>query len=136
MAEHALFGSVGAVEDQKRILTRTVEAHHDPVPTLGLHHQDGGAALAYRAEYLDGQPLNIGYINLPLLTPTQDSIGEFKVQYNNLGPEWGKFSGGVINLSTKSGTNKFTGSAFEYFRDESLNAKNPAFTFSIPTNIS
>src|SRR5258706_723280 len=36
------------------------------------------------AEYLDGQPLNIGYINLPLIIPTQDSIGEFKVQYNNV----------------------------------------------------
>jgi len=32
------------------------------------------------AEYLDGQPLNIGYINLPVLIPTQDSIQEFRVQ--------------------------------------------------------
>jgi hypothetical protein len=42
---------------------------------------------------LDGQPLNIAYINLPILIPTQDSIQEFKVQTSNLGPEWGKFSG-------------------------------------------
>src|SRR5207247_866887 len=69
------------------------------------NYQIGGSFANESAEYLDGQPLNIGYINLPLLVPTQDSISEFKVQYNNLGPEWGKFSGGVINLSTKSGTN-------------------------------
>ena len=43
------------------------------------------------------------------MIPTQDSVGEFKVQYNNLGPEWGKFAGGVINLSTKSGSNQWHG---------------------------
>src|SRR5262249_6225647 len=61
-------------------------------------------------------------INLPLLVPTQDSISEFKVQYNNLGPEWGKFSGGVINLSTKSGTNSWHASAYEYLRNKVFNA--------------
>src|SRR5271156_3092543 len=74
------------------------------------------------AEYLDGQPLNIGYINLPLITPTQDSIGEFKVQYNNLGPEWGKFSGGVINFSTKSGTDTWHGTAYEFLRNKDFDA--------------
>ncbi len=69
------------------------------------NYQIGGSFANQGAQYLDGQPLNIGYINLPLLTPTQDSIAEFKVQYSNLGPEWGKFSGGVMNFSTKSGTN-------------------------------
>src|SRR5713226_4672246 len=87
------------------------------------NYQIGGSFANQSAEYLDGQPLNIGYINLPLLTPTQDSISEFKVQYNNLGPEWGKFSGGVINLSTKSGTNQWHGSAYEYLRNEFFNKK-------------
>ena len=67
----------------------------------------GGSLANESAEYLDGQPLNIGYINLPIIIPTQDSIAEFKVQYNNLGAEWGKFSGGVVNLSTKSGSNQY-----------------------------
>jgi hypothetical protein len=74
------------------------------------------------AEYLDGQPLNIGYINLPVLIPTQDSIQEFKVQTSNLGPEWGKFSGGVTNLSTKSGTNSIHGEVYEYLRNKIFNA--------------
>jgi Carboxypeptidase regulatory-like domain/TonB dependent receptor len=87
--------------------------------------QIGGSFANQGAEYLDGQPLNIGYINVPLVVPTQDSIGEFKVQYNNLGPEWGKFSGGVINFSTKSGTNTWHGEAYEFLRAKILNANDP-----------
>src|SRR6202163_1652673 len=74
------------------------------------------------AEYLDGQPLNIGYINLPVLIPTQDSIQEFKVQTSNLDAEWGKFSGGVTNLSTKTGTSTIHGEAYEYLRNKIFNA--------------
>jgi len=90
------------------------------------NYQVGGSFANQGAEYLDGQPLNIGYINLPIVIPTQDSIGEYKVQYSNLGAEWGKFSGGIVNLSTKSGTNNWHGSAYEYLRARILNA-NEAF---------
>jgi len=94
------------------------------------NYQVGGSFANQSAEYLDGQPLNIGYINLPLVVPTQDSVGEFKVQYNNLGPEWGKFSGGVINFTTKSGTNTWHGSGYEYFRSRILNANDPFYKAS------
>src|SRR5712692_8252274 len=86
------------------------------------NYQVSGSFGNQSAEYLDGQPLNIGYINLPVLIPTQDSIQEFKVQTSNLGPEWGKFSGGVTNLSTKSGTSSFHGEAYEYLRNKIFNA--------------
>jgi hypothetical protein len=86
------------------------------------NYQIGGSFANQGAEYLDGQPLNIGYINLPIIIPSQDSIGEYKVQTNNQGAEWGKFSGGIVNLSTKSGTNSWHGSAYEYFRNKVLNA--------------
>jgi hypothetical protein len=86
------------------------------------NYQVGGSFANQGAEYLDGQPLNIGYINLPVIIPIQDSIGEFKVQYNNLGAEWGKFSGAVMNFSTKSGTNKFHGEAYEFLRNKALNS--------------
>ena len=92
--------------------------------------QVGGSFANQGAEYLDGQPLNIGYINLPLLVPTQDSIGEFKVQYSNLGPEWGKFSGGVINFTTKSGTNTWHGEGYEFLRARILNANDPFYKAS------
>src|SRR5258708_18264595 len=86
------------------------------------NYQVGGSFANQGAEYLDGQPLNIGYINLPIIITTKDSVGEYKVQTNNQGAEWGKFSGGIVNLSTKSGTNSWHGSAYEYFRNKVLNA--------------
>ena len=54
-----------------------------------------------------------------------DTVKEFQVNQNGFSAEYGRAAGGVINVVTKSGTNRFTGSAFEYFRDESLNARNP-----------
>jgi hypothetical protein len=86
------------------------------------NYQVNGSFGNESAEYLDGQPLNIGYINLPILIPTQDSIQEFKVQTSNLGPEWGKFSGGVTNLSTKTGSSVTRGEAYEYLRNKIFNA--------------
>src|ERR1700726_14682 len=88
------------------------------------NYQVSGSFGNQSAEYLDGQPLNIGYINLPVLIPTQDSIQEFKVQTSNLGAEWGRFAGGVTNLSTKGGTNSFHGEAYEYLRNRVFNANN------------
>jgi hypothetical protein len=86
------------------------------------NYQVSGSFGNQSAEYLDGQPLNIGYINLPVLIPTQDSIQEFKVQTSNLGAEWGRFAGGVTNLSTKGGTNYLHGEAYEYLRNRIFNA--------------
>ena len=56
------------------------------------------------------------------MVPTQDAVSEFKVQYSNLGPEWGKFAGGVINVSTKSGTNTWHGSGYDYLRNKIFNS--------------
>src|SRR6202522_94811 len=86
------------------------------------NYQVSGSFGNQSAEYLDGQPLNIGYINLPVLIPTQDSIQEFKVQTSNLGAEWGRFSGGVVNLTTKGGTNFYHGEVYEYLRNRLFNA--------------
>src|ERR1700723_1327607 len=86
------------------------------------NYQVSGSFGNQSAEYLDGQPLNIGYINLPVLIPTQDAIQEFKVQTSNLGAEWGRFAGGVINLTTKGGTNFFHGDVYEYLRNRVFNA--------------
>jgi hypothetical protein len=87
------------------------------------NYQVGGSFGNESAEYIDGQPVNIGYINLPVLIPDQDAISEFKVQYNNLGPEWGKFAGGIVNLSTKGGSNEYHGEAYEYLRNKVLNSR-------------
>lgn len=86
------------------------------------NYQVTGAFGNQSAEYLDGQPLNISYINLPILVPIQDSIQEFKIQTSNLPAEWGRFAGGVTNLSTKGGTQTLHGAAYEYLRNRLFNA--------------
>src|SRR6185369_5977075 len=53
---------------------------------------------------------------------SQDAVQEFQVSSNGYAAEVGRASGGVINVITKSGTNDFHGTAFEFFRDKSLNA--------------
>ena len=56
--------------------------------------------------------------------PIVDAIQEFKIETNSPPAEFGRFNGGVINLTTRGGTNAFHGSGFEFFRHESLNARN------------
>jgi hypothetical protein len=53
---------------------------------------------------------------------SQDAVQEFQVSANGYTAETGRAGGGVINVLTKSGTNDFHGTAFEFFRDKSLNA--------------
>lgn len=65
--------------------------------------------------------------------PIVDAIQEFKVVTNTAPAEFGRFNGGVINLSTKAGSNEFHGSVFEFLRNESLNARN-FFAPSTPAN--
>ena len=56
--------------------------------------------------------------------PIVEAIQEFKVEVNSPPAEFGRFNGGVVNLTTKSGTNAFHGSGFEFLRNEALNARN------------
>lgn len=60
--------------------------------------------------------------NITLLaTPTVDSIEEFKIITSSYAAEWPRSGGGIVNLVTKSGTNEFRGSLYEYYRNDSLN---------------
>src|SRR5581483_11552003 len=52
--------------------------------------------------------------------PVIDAIEEFKVESNSPPAEFGRFNGGVVNLTTKAGSNAFHGDAFEFFRDETF----------------
>jgi len=58
------------------------------------------------------------------MVPNLDSIAEFRIITNNYNAEYGNYSGGQINVVTKSGTNKFHGSAFEFVRNTDFNARN------------
>ena len=56
--------------------------------------------------------------------PIVDNIREFTVESNNVPAEFGRFNGGVVNLSTRSGSNDIHGSLYEFLRNEDLNARN------------
>lgn len=68
----------------------------------------------------NNEPLN-AFINI---SPPLEAIQEFKVQTNNPSAEYGVFGGAIINLSMRSGTNEIHGTAFEYMRNDALNARN------------
>jgi outer membrane receptor protein involved in Fe transport len=59
-----------------------------------------------------------------LVTPSVDAIEEFKILRNNYSAEFGGATGGIINVITKSGTQMFHGSLFEFFRNDVLDANN------------
>jgi outer membrane receptor protein involved in Fe transport len=72
--------------------------------------------------YLDGGSNMTGVRNTGNPLPNPDAIREFSVQTNNYSAEYGRNSSGVVTVLTKSGTNQFHGSAFEFFRDRNFNA--------------
>ncbi len=72
--------------------------------------------------YVDGVPSNAVAGNLNALIPSQDIVQEFRVGTNNVSAEYGSYAGGVINLTTKAGTNSFHGTGYEYLRNKVLNA--------------
>ena len=86
------------------------------------NYQINGGTANQNAMYYDGSPIQVSYGSLTALIPTQDAIAEFRVQTNGNDAEYGRFSGGVINLTSKSGSNQFHGSAYEYLRNKVLNA--------------
>jgi hypothetical protein len=56
--------------------------------------------------------------------PNVDAIQEFRLETNSPPAEFGRFNGGVVNLTTKSGSNQVSGTVFEFLRHEALNARN------------
>ena len=72
---------------------------------------------------VDGVDNNDPVVGSVRATFSQEAIREFQVLTNSYSAEFGKASGGVVNIVTKSGTNDFHGNVFFYYRDESLNAK-------------
>src|SRR6202162_729547 len=76
---------------------------------------------------VNGGDSNDLFANLPAVQPSPDSIEEFRVISNSFDAEYGRNSGAVVNVVTKSGTNDLHGSFYEFFRNDVLNAH--PFTF-------
>ncbi len=80
--------------------------------------ETANAYLVNGGDVSEGRNLGAG------LVPNLDSIEEFRLITNSFDAEYGKFSGAVVNAITKSGTNGFHGDAFEFLRNDKLDAKN------------
>ena len=78
-----------------------------------------GRANNYTVNGGDGNDL---FVNLPAIQPSPDAIDEFRVLTNTFDAEYGRNSGSVVNVVTKSGSNQFHGDVYEYFRNTILDA--------------
>jgi hypothetical protein len=72
---------------------------------------------------LDGGNNTAGLRGTGNPAPNPEAVQEFRVITSNFSAEYGRYPAGVVDVVTKSGTNQWRGAAFEFFRDESLNAK-------------
>ena len=77
---------------------------------------------------VNGGDANDQFVNLPTVQPSPDSIQEFRVLTNTFDAEYGRNSGSVVNVVTKSGTNSMHGSLYEFFRNKVLNSNNYCLT--------
>ena len=79
-----------------------------------------------QAMRIEGQDSTNGLIYTQSMTqPSVDAIQEFAVETSNFAAEFGQVGGGYFNVTMKSGTNTYHGSAYEYFVNEALNAGTP-----------
>jgi Carboxypeptidase regulatory-like domain len=71
---------------------------------------------------IDGGSTTLPERNEYTVSPNVDAVQEFRVQTNTLPAEFGMTGGGIVNLVTKSGTNQFRGTLFEFLRDDAFDA--------------
>jgi len=84
-------------------------------------YSTNGAQTQQNSFLINGQDSNDLPLNTPLIIPSPDAIAEFNMVTNTINPEYGRNSGAIMNAVIKSGTNSFHGSAFNFYRDTSLN---------------
>jgi Carboxypeptidase regulatory-like domain len=89
----------------------------------GVVSVNGGRGRANNYQ-VNGGSANDVFINLPAIQPSPDAIEEFRIITNTFDAEFGRNSGAVVNVVTKSGTNDLHGSAFEFIRNKALNSRN------------
>jgi Carboxypeptidase regulatory-like domain/TonB dependent receptor len=97
----------------------------------GNYQIDGGNA-NQSSVLVDGAPVNTSYGNTVELVMDQDVVQEFNAQTHDNTAEFGYYTGGVINMSTKSGSNAFHGEAYEYLRNTVFDANNFFANHAVP----
>jgi len=157
-ASNTMGGTIEAVEaaelpingrDYTKLLELVPGANSDPVGSTesagsyGLFSLNGNRGRSNNY-LLDGTDMNDGYRNLPSVNQAGvwgapstilpvDALAEIPVT-GSPEAEFGRSSGATVNIVTKSGTNLIHGSAFEYYRDGAMNARNYFNTVAQPKN--
>ncbi len=98
-----------------------------PAPTSGLNI--GGQRGRSTLVQVDGADFTDNSINAARTTVSQEAVQEFQVATNSYAPEFGRATGGIINVVTKRGTNEYSGNIFGFIRDKSIQARNPFAPF-------
>jgi hypothetical protein len=129
--------SLGQVVEQKQVLdlplygrnyqgllALTAGVTPGPQGTFSQTFNINGGRGSGTSYLIDGLDVNSPSNDAIRVSPNLEAIGEFKVLTNNFSAEYGRSMGGIINTHIKSGTNSWHGTAFEYFRNTDLNARN------------
>ncbi len=98
-----------------------------PAPTSGLNI--GGQRGRSTLVQVDGSDFTDNSINAARTTVSQEAVQEYQVATNSYAPEFGRATGGVLNVVTKRGTNQYSGNVFGFIRDKSVQARNPFAPF-------
>ncbi len=93
-----------------------------PAPTSGLNF--GGQRGRSNLVQVDGADYTDNSVNAARSTVSQEAVQEFQVVTNSYAPEFGRTSGGVVNVVTKSGSNEVRGNLFGFIRHKSIQARN------------
>ncbi|HJT67477.1 MAG TPA: TonB-dependent receptor [Pyrinomonadaceae bacterium] len=93
-----------------------------PAPTTGLNF--GGQRGRSNLVQVDGADNTDNSVNASRSTVSQEAVQEFQVVTNSFAPEFGRSSGGVVNVVTKSGTKELHGNVFGFLRHRSFQARN------------
>jgi len=91
-----------------------------------------GSPNSMNAQMLDGNNNVLSYVGEVGVPPAVDAVEEFKVQSGAMSAEFGFTAGGAINLVSKSGTNEFHGTAYEFLRNDKFDARNPFASAKLP----
>jgi hypothetical protein len=94
-----------------------------PAPTAGLNA--GGQRARSNNVTIDGADNNDNSVNAVRGTVSQEAVQEFQIITNSYAPEFGRASGAVVNIVTKSGGNDYHGNGFGFLRHRSYQARNP-----------
>src|SRR6266436_3832945 len=105
----------------------TNSSYSDRGPASGLYSSTGNVSTDGQPEYANAFLVNGAEVNETKnmgagLIPNADSVAEFRVLTNSFSAEYGKFTGAVMNTVTKSGTNRFHGTLFEFYRNQGMDA--------------